>query len=277
MNHTIKSRGCIDRLLGIWGWNNRRSGITPVIKKYKVQSAKVNKRIRIVHLSDLHCCYYGNHQKRLCRLVDDTSPDLICMTGDMLEPKFSRDAAGDLFSYLASRYPCYFVTGNHEYNYRNVKGVKAYVRSFGIHLLSGTGQWFVSDSKEKIYICGIDDPSDFRKGWKNELNSIASSIDPEYFSVFLTHRPEKAPMYAKLPFDLVLSGHAHGGQWQIPGIVNGLFAPGQGFFPEYAGGRYDFKKQVHINSRGLAYYVPIPRFFNPVEFGVIDIEPDSKK
>ena len=63
------------------------------------------------------------------------------MTGDMLEPKFSPGAAGDLFSYVAEKYPCYFVTGNHEYNYRNYQAAKAYVRSFGICVLDGRGEW----------------------------------------------------------------------------------------------------------------------------------------
>lgn len=72
---------------------------------------------------------------------------------------------------------------------------------------------------------------------------------------------------------MILSGHAHGGQWIIPGILNGFYAPNQGFFPEYAGGLYKFDKKIFIVSRGLAKWSTsiIPRIFNPPELVIIDI------
>ena len=97
------------------------------------------------------------------------------------------------------------------------------------------------------------------------------------YTILLSHRPEKSALYRKYPCDLVLSGHAHGGQWIIPGLINGVYAPGQGLFPKYAGGRYDFKGQTQIVSRGLAYHVRVPRIGNPVEIGVINIVPGERK
>ncbi len=307
MRASLNGKLLFQKLTHSLGAANDRPWAKPVIRKYLVRSQKINRGFRIVHLSDLHCCYYGAHQERLCRLIDRAKPDLICMTGDMLEPKFSPGAAGELFSYVAEKYPCYFVTGNHEYNYRNYQAAKAYVRSFGIGVLDDRGEWVTVGkaynrkvyntrgekshntavrtldsgrnwSGQEIYICGIDDPTAPNKDWKRRLYQAAAAAgaDPARFTLFLTHRPERAALYAKLPFDLVLSGHAHGGQWRLPGFRGGLFAPCQGLFPKYAGGRYDFGAQTHINSRGLAYYVPVPRFFNPVEFGVIDVVPVCK-
>jgi predicted MPP superfamily phosphohydrolase len=80
--------------------------------------------------------------------------------------------------------------------------------------------------------------------------------------------------YKKMKFDLILSGHAHGGQWRIPYLLNGFYAPDQGFFPEYAGGLYKHSGSVHIVSRGLCKSDVVPRIFNPPELVVIDVEPE---
>ena len=96
------------------------------------------------------------------------------------------------------------------------------------------------------------------------------------FSVLLAHRPERIEDYLQYPFDLIVSGHAHGGQWRIPGILNGLLAPNQGFFPPYAGGQYDFADTTLIVSRGLAREsTRIPRIFNRPELVVIDLVPEQ--
>lgn len=257
---------------------NDRPWIRPVIQNYRVASPKITHGFRIVHLSDLHCCCYGAHQKTLVTLIDGAAPDMVCMTGDMLEPRFSRTTARELFGALVEKYPCYLVMGNHEYNYKNYPAARSFIQSFGIHLLDAGHGEHQKIGGQEIFICGIDDPMAPDRSFKRDLKHIAAkAAQSGRFTLFLTHRPELAPIYARLPFDLVLSGHAHGGQWRVPGLINGVFAPSQGLFPKCAGGRYDLGGQVHINSRGLAYYVPIPRLFNPVEFGVIDVVPDGEK
>jgi predicted MPP superfamily phosphohydrolase len=91
-------------------------------------------------------------------------------------------------------------------------------------------------------------------------------------TVLLAHRPEYIDSYLDYDFDLILSGHAHGGQWRIPLLINGLYAPNQGWFPKYAGGRYELGNSTFIVSRGLAKEsVRVPRIFNPPELVVIDI------
>ncbi len=257
--------------------NNNKPWKLPVLRQYKLRSGKVDAPFRCVHLSDLHCCLYGKHQKTLLDQIRMVKPDLICMTGDMLEPKFGKEGAGDLFAPLGEMYPCFYVTGNHEFNYKNYLGAKSYVRSFGICVLEGECRTVTLRSGTRICVAGIDDPMNPMESWMSQLSRVARSTDTSAFSILLSHRPERAQTYAMFPFNLVLTGHAHGGQWRIPGLVNGIYAPSQGFFPKYAGGRYKINGQIHINSRGLAYYVPVPRIFNPVEFGVIDVVPGNGK
>ena len=92
------------------------------------------------------------------------------------------------------------------------------------------------------------------------------------YKILIAHRPERIEDYKQYSFDLVLSGHAHGGQVRIPGIMNGLYAPHQGLFPKYAGGMYTHDNLTHIVSRGLSVNSRLPRIFNPPELVIISIE-----
>jgi predicted MPP superfamily phosphohydrolase len=89
--------------------------------------------------------------------------------------------------------------------------------------------------------------------------------------VLLSHRPESADLYRGLGFDLVISGHTHGGQARIPLVINGLYASGQGFFPSLAGGLYDRGEFFQLVSRGLGGYPVLPRIFNPPELVILDV------
>lgn len=106
------------------------------------------------------------------------------------------------------------------------------------------------------------------------LQRASSDIDPRAFTVLLAHRPERIDKYAATgDFDLVVSGHAHGGQVRIPGLINGLFAPNQGFFPKYAGGQYEVDGTTLVVSRGLAREsTRIPRVFNRPELVLVEIQ-----
>ena len=104
-----------------------------------------------------------------------------------------------------------------------------------------------------------------------EENFAELSEKPQ-FKILVAHRPELIELYKKYPFDLVVSGHAHGGQVRIPFLLNGLFAPNQGLFPKYAGGAYIHENLTHIVSRGLSFSPKLPRVFNPPEIVVVNIK-----
>jgi len=109
-----------------------------------------------------------------------------------------------------------------------------------------------------------------------QILDAEGQTDPALFTIFMAHRPEYIDVYLQYDFDLILSGHAHGGQWRIPGILNGFLAPNQGFFPQYAGGMYEFSDKTFIVSRGLAKEsTSIPRVFNPPELVIVDIVPGN--
>ena len=128
----------------------------------------------------------------------------------------------------------------------------------------------------RVDLFGVDDPEVGRELWKSQLEKVKKEIRPEVFSIILSHRPEKCLEYQD--FSLSLSGHAHGGQWRIPYLLNGLLAPNQGFFPKYAGGLYEFENHHLIVSRGLAREsTRIPRFYNRPELVVIHLLPTGKQ
>ena len=102
------------------------------------------------------------------------------------------------------------------------------------------------------------------------------ALSPDACNILLAHRPDYIDLYRQYPFDLVLSGHTHGGQVRIPLLVNGLFAPDQGWFPQYAGGLYEVGETSLVVSRGLSYYPRLPRVFDPPEVVVIDVEGTRK-
>lgn len=244
---------------------------------YTVESDKVDESIRLALLTDLHSCRYGGGQKTLLDAVDEAKPDIVLLGGDIFEDDGDYEHTQVTLKHLADKYPCYYVTGNHEYWGGDAENILDIVESYGIKSLSGECDTIEIDG-QFINICGVDDP-DVMKYFENaddtrtQLAAAEAAADALYYTVLLAHRPELVDIYAEYDFDLVLSGHAHGGQWRIPGILNGLYAPNQGLFPEYAGGRYDHEEWVHIVSRGLARESTlVPRIFNRPELVIVEIK-----
>lgn len=88
---------------------------------------------------------------------------------------------------------------------------------------------------------------------------------PAGYRIVLCHHPEYYPLISDKPIDLILAGHAHGGQWRFFG--QGIFAPGQGLFPKYTRGIYGNM----VVSAGLANEKLIPRLWNPTELVILEI------
>ena len=127
-----------------------------------------------------------------------------------------------------------------------------------------------------LRICGVDDPSAFagESGWLEQFRACQALTGDSRYTVLLSHRPERGEDYQGKGFDLVLAGHAHGGQWRIPGVLNGLLAPDQGLLPAYAGGLYALEDTTLVVSRGLAREsTRVPRLFNPPELVILDVIP----
>jgi len=119
----------------------------------------------------------------------------------------------------------------------------------------------------------VDEYGNKMVDYTERLNTAVGQAQEGYCTVLLSHRPEFFELYQKYDVDLVLCGHTHGGQWRIPYLLNGLVAPHQGFFPKYAGGRYDAENMTMIISRGLARETTkIPRVFNRPELVIVELE-----
>lgn len=245
-------------------------------RSYRIASNKVSEPIRLMQISDLHSCIYGDGQRALLEEIKKQAPDVILFSGDIADDEYPHDGTVMLLSGLQS-FPMYYVTGNHEFWSGEVNTIKEMFRAHNVIVLENEASIF-SKGNASICIGGVDDPA----GGGNlgtQIRDTESGLTREFFSVLLSHRPEYISTYESSLFDLVLSGHAHGGQWRIPGLLNGLLAPNQGLFPKYAGGMYSLNSetggQKHmIVSRGLAKETTrIPRFYNPPELVVIDIMP----
>ena len=240
---------------------------------YEVEAPDVDSPIRLALVTDLHSCDYGEKQEELLEAIDAQHPDAVLLGGDIIDDDIPREK-GELFvTEVARTYPTWYVSGNHEYRTHDIDGIKDFIRSAGAAVLEGDCVSLTLEG-QTIQICGVDDPEGVGQETMDlQLTQAAAQADPTLFTILLSHRPELIDQYRSYGvFDLILSGHAHGGQWRIPGLLNGLLAPNQGFFPQYAGGRYDFSDCTFLVSRGLAREsTSIPRLFNNPELVIIEI------
>lgn len=266
---------------------------------YKLEQFSENKTVRIVQISDFHSNDFGKNEINLIKKVKAASPDLIFLTGDIFEYNISKERTVKNVRFLLDGIkdvaPIFYVTGNHEYFYNHNDDFAYIIEEYGGTVLKDKTVIYELN-QGTIEITGIFDPfadmtlqerlmeKDNKEKYLQRLDAVSRNAgqikkenqeNPDFlFSVLLAHRPEYIMDYLSYDYDLILSGHAHGGQWKLPFAKNGLYAPMQGLFPKYSGGLYDFKKQgsVFIVSRGLSHQIPnIPRFFNPPELVVIEI------
>ena len=244
---------------------------TLAIVTYVIESDKISQPVKIAVIADLHSCDYGENQKILVDSIREEKPDLIVMVGDILDEKLAEDNAMIFMEQIGEAYPCYYVSGNHEYWGGQVEAIKLQIEDYNIQVLEGD-HVTLDLAGTRIGISGIDDPKVGREIWDSQLEAAAEGIDTMQYNLLLSHRPEKFEVYNAYGFDLVISGHAHGGQWRLPGLINGLFAPNQGLFPAYAGGVYTGGDQQMIVSRGLAKEsTRVPRFYNRPELVMITL------
>ena len=262
---------CILVIIALFAFNTKMK-----IQNYSLESEKLTAPVRIVLITDLHSCSYGKGQRELIDAIHAQKPDIILLGGDICDDKLPHRNTDLVLRAIADKYPCYYVTGNHEYWSREIEKILKIFESYNVPVLEGSFDT-IDVRGQKLNICGISDPDILKYTDKNysiteQLKDAAVASENGNYSILLAHRPELIDSYLNYDFDLILAGHAHGGQWRLPGIINGLFAPNQGFFPRYAGGKYRFEDSYMIVSRGLAREsTRIPRIFNRPELVVIDL------
>lgn len=246
------------------------------IVNYKIKSDCISSPVKIALIADLHCCLYGENQSEIIKAIDKKKPDAVLLAGDIFDDYYINENSHILINDIVKRYKTYYVSGNHEWWSGMMYEHFEYLKDVGVTVLRGNSD-YLTVNNNTIVISGVDDPEvnvydTSYKTYEEQLKTVAEDINSEYYNVLLTHRPENAYQYFNYDFDLVLSGHAHGGQGRIPFILNGLYAPNQGFFPELAGGKYDFDNKKMIVSRGLSREnTELPRIFNRPELVFVSL------
>lgn len=247
-----------------------------ILRTYTVVSPKLTAEVRLAVVTDFHS---SDNADDVVAMVASCAPDAVLMVGDMFDDDTQNrptERTLSLMRQLSAQYPCYYVSGNHEawtgemdalYQQTEEAGVTVLRMSSGVLTVRG----------QRIALCGIPDPYEMvfsgAPDTEEQLRQAMENVDSADFTVLLAHRPELLAKYAQFPFDLVVSGHAHGGQVRIPGVLNGLYAPNQGWFPKLAGGAYTQDGTTLIVSRGLAVRTRLPRIFNRPEVVLVRCVP----
>ncbi|MEY8292873.1 metallophosphoesterase [Carnobacteriaceae bacterium 52-44] len=232
-------------------------------------------QFKIAHISDLHSKNWG---ATLVDLIQKEEPDIIAITGDLIDSN-NQDVniALEFVNQIREFAPIYFVSGNHEAWSDLYFELEEKLTELGVTILDND-RVVLTKGDEQILLAGLKDPAFYSESnLLSEQNNIVESNlqelinDFEGFKLLLSHRPELFDMYVQNEIDLVLSGHAHGGQIRIP-LIGGLVAPNQGFFPTYSAGRYIENNTNMIVSRGLGNSILPVRVNNRPELVIITLE-----
>lgn len=234
---------------------------------------------KILEISDLQGKEFGNNNINLVSKIEKVSPDLIIITGDLIESShYDEKSALNFIDQIKVLAPVYFITGNHEVNtLQYFDSLENKLKERGIKILRNSNDT-IERNGDSIAVLGLDDPifihksdnANNAKAMSAALSKIIDKNNEGMFKILLSHRPEQFSLYAKYNIDLTFSGHAHGGQVRLP-FIGGLYAPNQGFFPKYTSGKYVLNNSIMVVSRGLGNGTIPQRLFNRPEIVVVTL------
>ena len=216
---------------------------------------------RIAQISDIHCDKVGFSDLSFINKIKKFSPDIIIITGDILDSyKNNTDVAYNILCQLAIISPCYFVSGNHELRLpEEYERLQTILNKLNITNLNNTSL-LLEKNNEFINLVGVEDYNHFKNEDNlNHRNNFKETLDE---------------MYVEAKYDLIFSGHAHGGQWRIP-FIGGIYSPSQGFFPKYTNGKYIKENSTLIVSRGLGNSSFPIRINNPIELVLVTLKKET--
>lgn len=228
---------------------------------------------RIAHISDLHNAEIGDGNEKLLSAIKESSPDIIVITGDIIDSrKTDVQVAIDFINKSSEIAPVYYVTGNHESRVGTENHIDNFPLNESITILHNENV-LLQKGESKIQLIGVDDPNFINSVNSTDYmnSSLAEYKDNEHFKILLSHRPELFEAYIENNMNVVFSGHAHGGQIRLP-FIGGVFAPHQGLFPEYDSGIYTESNTNMIVSRGIGNSLFPFRVNNPPEIIIVTLE-----
>lgn len=232
---------------------------------------------RLAQVSDLHNAEFGEKNTELLKLLSESGSDIIVITGDLIDTQRTDvEVALNFVQESVKIAPTYYVTGNYEAASPQYDTLKAGLQAVGGVVLEDETVCLERDG-ETIVILGLVDPDFTLKGdLFNEVPAMVSTKlrnligDEDGYTVLLSHRPELFETYVACGVDLVLSGHAHGGQFRLP-LIGGLVAPNQGLFPKYDAGLYTDGSTNMVVSRGIGNSIIPFRFNNRPEIVLVEL------
>lgn len=236
------------------------------LNSYTVKSSKLPQGFdgfRVAQVSDLH----NAEIKGLVDMLRKAQPDIIALTGDLIDSRNTDiQAALHFIEQAVCIAPCYYVPGNHESRIDEYSAFRDQLKELGVTVLENETVTLTAGA-DTITLAGMKDP-DFTD---TDITTVMAEVyDAESFTLLLSHRPELFAQYVQQGFDLVLSGHAHGGQIRLP-LIGGLFAPEQGFFPKYDTGLYQNGATSMVVSRGIGNSLFPLRIGNRPEVVIIEL------
>ena len=241
---------------------------TLVCTEYTIKNEKIDENTegyKVVQLSDLHNKLFLGGNGKVINMVQKEEPDVIVITGDITGRDNVRKNSLKLMEQLSAIAPVYYITGNHEYYaaYEERKNIMEDIRKAGVSVLVDE----TVKLKENLYLIGLDQ----RSLTDPTLEHLVADLPKEAYKITLAHEPQHFINYSASGTDLVLCGHAHGGQIRFPG-TEGLFAPGQGILPKYTSGEHIFGGMTMIINRGIGNTTCPIRIFNYPEIVTITLK-----
>lgn len=217
--------------------------------------------LRVAELSDLHGRSFGKNNVRLLRTLQKARPDMICICGDLFDEKTDLTMLEPLLTGLTDIAPVYYVTGNHEWQVKNLREILQKMRAWGVTVLENEGR-VLSRGGAEMVVAGVHDPcGPYDMKTPAALVRELRSAQGNDFILMLSHRNDELTMWSQLGVQLVLSGHCHGGVVRLP-FVGGVFGTRRELFPEYDAGVYRQDGTTLFVSRGLGYTNVHFRLFN---------------
>ena len=262
--------------LGIWTlWGN----IALEVNEYEIVSDRIPEAFagfRIAQVSDLHNKDFGEGYGQLLTLLSQINPDIIVVTGDLIDSRQTDLDVALEFAWQAGKIArVYYVSGNHEARVPEYEDLKTGLVKAGVVILENQKVQITREG-ESITLMGIEDPSFQEDYLFGDSESVARQAienlqnESDGYTILLSHRPELFDLYVETEMDLVFSGHAHGGQFRLP-FIGGLVAPNQGFFPKYDAGQFTEENTTMIVSRGVGNSIIPIRFNNRPEIVLVTL------
>ena len=234
---------------------------------------------KIAQISDLHNAKFGENNARIIEILHEENPDMIAITGDLIDSnRTDIDIAVQFMQQAVHIAPCYYVTGNHEaWIGEDYQQLEKKMIDVGVRILHDEVMPIYKDG-ESIQLIGLDDPDFTDRDAVVQDSMLDSKLKnlklQDGFKLLLSHRPETVHSYVSTNVDLVLSGHAHGGQFWMP-FIGGIVAPNQGLFPEYDAGVFDERGTTMVVSRGIGNSIIPVRLNNRPEIVIVKLQPKS--